>query len=473
MLASTQPAWVNAVTPPAREFAPTELELLGGKLPPGLRGTLYRNGPGRLERGGMRMGHWFDGDGAILAVEFGEAGATATYRYVQTAGYQAEAEAGQLLYGNYGTIAPGPIWRRWTKSVKNSANTSVLALPDRLLALWEGGKPHALDLQTLATQGPDDLSRLGENANYSAHPKRDPHTGDIYNFGVSAGAQTTLYLYRSDRTGTITQQSAFPLDRVPLIHDFVLAGNYLIFFVPPLQLDIFGALVGLKSFSDGMKWQPQRGTQILVFDRHALTLVSRQETDPWFQWHFANGYQTESGEIVVDLARYSDFTTNQRLKEVAAGRTETIADATLWRVRLDAHTGKVLGMEELLDRSCEFPVVAPQHVGEESPQIYLSLHRADADRARDLFGAIGRFDADSDRLTVADLGENRYPSEPIYAPDALEADRGWVLTVVYDGNLDRSQVWVYDADRLDDEPTCQLALPDVVSLGFHGTWNPA
>jgi len=37
--------------------------------------------------------------------------------------------------------APGPIWNQWLKPINNVANTSVLALPDKLLALWEGGKP--------------------------------------------------------------------------------------------------------------------------------------------------------------------------------------------------------------------------------------------------------------------------------------------------------------------------------------------
>jgi len=53
-----------------------------------------------VERGGVRVGHWFDGDGTILAVNFTDAGATGVYRYVQTDGYK-EAAAGQLLYGNY------------------------------------------------------------------------------------------------------------------------------------------------------------------------------------------------------------------------------------------------------------------------------------------------------------------------------------------------------------------------------------
>jgi len=69
-------------------------------------------------------------------VNFTDAGATGVYRYVQTDGYK-EAAAGQLLYGNYGMTAPGPIWNQWLKPINNVANTSVLALPDKLLALWE------------------------------------------------------------------------------------------------------------------------------------------------------------------------------------------------------------------------------------------------------------------------------------------------------------------------------------------------
>lgn len=175
----TTKAWAKAIVPPAAEFPPTSLPVLSGEIPAGLRGTLYRNGPARLERGGIRMGHWFDGDGAILAVHFTDAGATGLYRFVQTQGYKEEAEAGQLLYGNYGMTAPGPFWNRWFKAVKNSANTSVLALPDKLLALWEGDKPHALDLETLKTWGLHDLDGLNNGQPYSAHPVRPADGGNF------------------------------------------------------------------------------------------------------------------------------------------------------------------------------------------------------------------------------------------------------------------------------------------------------
>jgi carotenoid cleavage dioxygenase-like enzyme len=463
----TQPAWSPAVTQVGREFPRTPLEVLSGQLPPGLRGTLYRNGPARLQRGDRQVGHWFDGDGAILSVRFNGEDTTAQYRFVQTQGYQEEEDASTLLYGNYGMTAPGPFWRRWTKPVKNAANTSVLALRDRLLALWEGGKPHALDLDNLETYGLEAI----DLPTYSAHPKEDLHSGEIYNFGVEFGRQNAINLFACDRQGKVLRRQQHPLDRMSLIHDFVLAGDYLVFFVPPLDFPIFSILFGLSSFSESVEWQPERGTQILIFDRHSLELVSRSTTEPWFQWHYANGYRDEAGNLVIDVVRYSDFTTNQRLKEIASGNTRTAADGQLYRIVLDPQSGKQLDAQPLFDRFCEFPSVAPEYRGRSAPRTYLSMHRRGVDPAVELYGAIGFYDADRQTLHEFDFGEARYPMEPIYAPHSEDEDKGWLVTVVYDGEGDRSEVWVFDAHHL-DEPVCRLGLPEVIPIGFHGTFTP-
>ncbi|HAC64124.1 MAG TPA: hypothetical protein DCF68_11445, partial [Cyanothece sp. UBA12306] len=241
--------WSKSVAQPGQEFPKQTLSILSGKIPEELRGTLYRNGPARLQRGNQKVGHWFDGDGAILAVDFTNMGATATYSYVKTEGYKKEAKANHFLYPNYGMTVPGGFWKTWGKDVKNAANTSVLVLPDQLLALWEGGFPHALDLETLETLGLDNLGKLQPGESFSAHPKVDPKTGHIYNFGVTAGVQTNLKLYQSDATGKIIKKSSFSLKGLPLIHDFVLAGKYLVFFVSPVRVKLLPTALGLASFS--------------------------------------------------------------------------------------------------------------------------------------------------------------------------------------------------------------------------------
>lgn len=468
---SPKKAWANAFSQPGQEFPPTPLKVLSGNIPEGLRGSLYRNGPGRLQRGTTRVGHWFDGDGAILGVHFTDRGATGLYRYVQTAGFKAEAEKNEFLYGNYGMTAPGPVWNQWLKPLKNAANTSVIALPDKLLALWEGGNPHALDLLTLETQGFDNLTHLEASAPYSAHPKVDPKTGEIFNFGIVAGLKAILRVYKSDRTGSIIQQNSVQLDGLPLVHDFAFSGQYLIFFVPPVRVNLLPAAIGLSSFSDALQWQPSKATQILIFDRDTLNLVSRSEAEPWFQWHFGNSYVDQDGLINLDFVRYPDFQTNQHLKEVATGETQTQAKGTLWRARFNPNTGKALKLEELLDKSCEFPVIPPHLVGEAFSTTYLVVHRDGVDTSKEMYNAIAQLNHKTDTLTIADLGENRYPSEALHVSDALNHHQGWVLTVVYDGNSDMSEVVIFDSGRLNEEPVCRLALPTVIPHSFHGTWK--
>ncbi|MGF1989941.1 MAG: carotenoid oxygenase family protein [Nostoc sp. ZfuVER08] len=469
---STKKAWAGAIAEPAKEFPLTQLPIISGKIPDGLRGRLYRNGPARLERGGRWMGHWFDGDGAILSVNFTDGGATAVYRYVQTNGYKQEAAADKLLYGNYGMTAPGAFWNQLLKPVKNAANTSVIALPDRLLALWEAGRPHALDLQTLETWGEDDLGELNKGLPYSAHYKRDDQTGEIFNFGIIPGLNAKLNIYKSDATGKIIQKATYPLDGIPIVHDFVLAGQFLVFCIPPVRLNFFPVLLG-SSFGDALEWKPQLGTQILVFDRQTLSLVSRSETKPWFQWHFVNGHLDASGSAIIDIACYEDFQTNQYLKEVPTGKTHTSAQSTLTRVHLQPQTGKVTSIEQILDRHCEFPKVPDQNVGQASRYTYFSSFSKGTDISQELVNAIARFDFHTETLVETNLKPNLYPSEPQPAQDAQNPQQNWVITVVYDGNSHSSEVWVFDSDRLDEEPVCKLGLPSVIPHGFHGTWNPA
>jgi len=471
--AEGKPLWARAIAEPAREFGPVSLRVLSGEIPPGLRGSLYRNGPGRLERNGERVAHWFDGDGGILGVHFTDARATGLYRYVKTAGFQAEERAGQFLYAGYGQKVPGPFWRQWGAQPKNAANTSVLALPDKLLALWEGGNPHALDLGTLETWGLEDLETLQPQQPFSAHPKRDPATGEIYNFGITYGKTVQIHLYRCDPSGQIQQQAVIPLERLSLVHDFVLAGPYLVFLVPPLKLQLLPVLLGFKSFSESFQWQPRHGTQIIVVDRQSFREVSRFHTDPWFQWHIGNGYQAEDGSLVVSLVRHDNFQTNEWLRQVPSGSPHTPARGTLWQLRLDPVHGKVLENQACFDLHCDFPVVAPQASGRPARHLYLAAQSQRDGAVAEMFDSLVCLDLKTGEANQVSLGPGCYPMEPIYAPDCFNPDRGWILTVVFDGHQDRSTVQIYTAQDLSRGPVCVLELPQIVPFGFHGTWRPA
>ncbi|WP_121969453.1 carotenoid oxygenase family protein [Leptolyngbya sp. BC1307] len=467
--------WHKSLAQPASEFATTPLQIISGRIPAGLRGTLYQNGTGRLQRGGQPVGHWFDGDGAILRVNLTDTGATGTYRYVQTEGYQAESKADKFLYGNYGMRYPGPLWEHiWglinSTSIKNSANTSVLALPNKLLALWEAGNPHSLDLETLETFGRESLGWLKKGQPFSAHPLRDPLSGEIYSIGVTP--QCNLAIYRCDRACNLIRQTTIPLKDVPLVHSFVMAGSYLVFLVSPVTVEMLPLLLNRRSYADSMRWRSDRGTRVIVVDRESLEIVSEERAEPWFQWHFGNGCLEEDGTVRMDFARFDDFPQiNEALREVPSGQIKTTAYGSLWQLRLNPQTGHILSNERVLDRDCEFPQVPAAQVGQPWQQTYVLMHRLGVSTGQDWFGAIGRFDYSTGRLTEADLGAGYYGTEPLHVADRLNPEEGWLLTVVYSAADDRSELWIFAAEL--GEPVCRLALPGVVPLGFHGTWQIA
>lgn len=471
----TPQPWHKTLAQPAKEFDATPLKVIHGSIPEGLRGAFYQNGTGRLQRGGEPVGHWFDGDGAILRVGFTEQGATGTYRYVQTEGYQRESEADKFLYGNYGMRYPGPLWKYMANlfgglgtGVKNSANTAVLALPDKLLALWEAGNPHSLDLETLGTFGKESLGWLTGDQPFSAHPLRDPLSGEIYSIGVDTKGD--LAIYRCDHRCTLIKKTTIVLKGIPLVHSFVMAGPYLVFLIAPMTVNLLPLLFNRQSYADSMEWRPEQGTRMIVVDRESLEIVSESHADPWFQWHFGNGCVENDGTVRLDFARFDDFgSINEVLREIPTGRIKTTAYGRLWQLRLDPKTGRIVSNECVMDRDCEFPQVPAAKIGQPWQSTYFVMHRDGVSTGQDWFGAIGRFDYDSGKVVQADLGEGHYSSEPLHVADGLTPGQGWLVDVVYSAVAERSELWIFEAKTL--AVVCRLALPEIVPLGFHGTWQ--
>ena len=136
------------------------IEEIDGQVPATLRGTLFRNGSGRNELGGQWFLHWFDGDGMISSLRFGDDGIRFRNRYVRTDNYRDETAAGHIMHRGFGKMRPGGILANAFRLPANVSNTSVLMEGDRLLSLWEGGPPIVLDPNPLEVGGGVVVMRL-------------------------------------------------------------------------------------------------------------------------------------------------------------------------------------------------------------------------------------------------------------------------------------------------------------------------
>jgi len=437
-LSTTLNPWLPLFRDPPSELELTPLAVVAGAIPVGLQGSLYRNGAARWGRGTDRAGHWFDGDGALLAVHFREGQAEATYRFVQTPFVRHEDQEKRLIYGNYG---------RRGRGFKNPANTSVIALGDTLWALCEAGSPWALDPYTLATLG--EIKTFP--AAYGAHPKWDPQTGWWWNVGVNYGIPTWLHLYCHDAWGRLLHHRRFRLPYATLIHDLVLIPPFLVVLIPPLQGDLWAVLSGQQCFSQACRWIPKLGSQWWVMDLESLRIHQKISGDPCFAWHYARA-RHDGQHLTLEGCFYPDFESNTYLAEVITGQITTDPHGFFGEITLtlgQPHTGSPT---VILDRTCDFAVVG-------AGATYVNVHRQGSRLAPDLFTGIGRWDGQTWQETPWPAG--------IYPSEAVVVDP-WLLTVVYHAPCHRSEVWILDAHDLSRDPLCRLALPQPIPPSFHG-----
>src|SRR5262245_4911681 len=124
-----------------------------GALPRELSGTLYRNGPGLFERGGVKKWNLLDGDGMLRVTSFSDGRARFRTRFVRTAKYEAEQKAGAFLYPTWATPASGSFTNIPSRS---QAGITPVIKNGVLFAFDEVSVPYTLDPTSLATTGTSD-----------------------------------------------------------------------------------------------------------------------------------------------------------------------------------------------------------------------------------------------------------------------------------------------------------------------------
>lgn len=439
-----------------------------GVVPQALRGTLYRNGSGRNDLGGRWFPHWFDGDGMVSAIRFADDGIHYRNRFVATENYRDETQAQRVVHRGFGKMRRFGMLGNALREPANVSNTSVVMENGRLLSLWEGGPPTALDPATLDTRGLETYG--GALKAFSAHPKIDPVTGELFNFGIDYGAKTTLTPYRLER-GIVTRLPPVPLPYPVMNHDFVLTEHYLVFCLGPILVRPLKFLLGLASFDGALRWDGAKPTLILLVPRDGHGPPRWIETEPFFQFHFANGYE-QDGTLVLDLALYPDYrTVGQALRTYWRSDWPAQGMAALTRLTVDLAHGRVERRRFDTGSANEFPTINPAVSGRRHRYAYIACNPAD--RAIGLQQQIARVDLESGAVVRHDFGPHGYPGEPLFVPSGPAEDDGAIVTLVFDAMSGRSSIVGLDAHDLAAQPLFTARLRHHVPFALHGCFVPA
>jgi all-trans-8'-apo-beta-carotenal 15,15'-oxygenase len=456
------------------------IEEIEGEIPPQLHGTLFRNIPAMLDVNGHQLRHPFDADGMVCAIAFSEGRAHFRNRYVRTKGFIEEQKAGKILYrGVFGTQKPGGwLANAFDFRLKNVANTNVIHWGGKLMALWEASHPHRLDPHTLETLGIETLGgTLQKGTPFAAHPMMDP--GDetrpqrLVTFGLEAGLSSTLTIYELDETGRVVKQHKHSLPGFSFIHDFAITPNYCLFFQNPLFFNPIPFVLGLRGAAECMSFQEGKPTKVWIIPRDESKEVQVLETESGFVFHHANAFE-RGDEIIVDSICYKNYPAiDHRLtyKDLDEEAMDNVPPGQLWRFRLNLKA-KTAERQRIDRRTVDFPYIHPERIGK--PHRWIFLGAADQPYGNAPLQALLKIDPESGEQEMWSAAPKGFIEEPVFVPrsGSTEEDDGWVMTLVYDADRDRTDVVIFEGKQISQGPIARLHLKHHIPYGLHGCFAP-
>jgi carotenoid cleavage dioxygenase-like enzyme len=427
-----------------------------GALPPELAGRYIRNGPNALP--GEESGHFQTGPGMLHGVRL-RGGQAEWYRnrWVRTGRFH-----GRPLVGADGRLDLTAV----------SANTHVIGHADRVLALVEIGLPYEVTPE-LDTIGPCDFGGRLTTA-MTAHPKRDPATGELHFFGYGMRPPFLTY-HRLDARGRLTHSQEITVPAGTMMHDFAITEHHVVWLDLPVTFQ--RRLVGR-----GMpyQWDESYGARLGVM-RHDVpdAPVRWFEIEPCYVYHVGNAHEDEAGRIVLDAVRYSaaefsslwSLISRSTLPGGPAAAAAAVGRARLHRWTLDPARGTT-AEQSLDDRVVEFPTLDDDRVGRPARYLYTVTGTEPQSSAR---CAILKHDTVSGATTCYDLSPDTMIGEAVFVPASdgpRGEDDGWLISIATRRDGSASQLLVLDAADVPAGPVATVELPRSVPTGFHGSWIP-
>ncbi len=226
-----------------------------------------------------------------------------------------------------------------------------------------------------------------------------------------------------------------------------------------------------RAFIENFRWHPERGTRILVFDRHNGQKVGIYETEPGFAFHHVGAWE-EDGRLVMEYCDHGspaviDALYLRRLRE-PRGEGQRLG-ARLRRVVVDPAGGTVR-TEYRSDQDIELP-----RINEEAcylrPYRYAYGISTGEDSEYDSADTLAKVDNETgDAVVWHEPGA--YVGEPIFvgSPSGRGEDDGVILSVVLDAPRKRSYLLVLDAGSMTER--ARAYAPHGIPFGFHGQFYP-
>ncbi|MEA3194146.1 MAG: hypothetical protein QOD26_2479 [Betaproteobacteria bacterium] len=432
-----------------------------GARPAWLRGSVVRTCPAVFSLPGWQSAHLFDGLGALFAFRIGDE-PRLDWRLIDCEASR-DARRGRSRLATFGTRMRRPWWRRLFQPVpriSDNVNVNVQPFAGGLVAMTEAPKQALIDAQSLAVTGwlryDDELGAVS----MSAHPVIDRDAGLVVNVAQVYGARPECVLYQHAPDDLRRRVLArWQVSEMPYLHSFGLTPRRAVIVGHPLLVRPRTMLWSEKPYIEHFRWQPERGTRLVVLDRGggAPRIV---ETEACFVFHVANAYE-ERDATVLDVLAYP----NPGI--VAELRVDNLANAPTVKpdyVRLRIPASGRVSLERRAQARFDFPSIHPRAMG----QAHHYCWGADPWSAPGS-SSLYKLDTRTGTTRAARL-DGWMAGEPLFVPEpgAAAEDAGVLLAVGSHVSRKGAALFVVDATTMDVLAVAEAAVD--VPLGFHGTF---
>lgn len=432
-------------TPMREELTLGELAVTG-TIPAGLDGRYLRIGPNPIDADAASY-HWFIGDGMVhgLAIEDGKA------LWYRNRWIRSNAVAKAL-----GKVpAPGP------RHQFDTVNTNVVDIAGWTFALVEAGSYPVQLGETLDDQRYDPFGGTLKGS-FTAHPHRDPRTGENHAICYEGRDPGTVRHVVIDAGGRVIREEPIAVKHGPMIHDCAITDRFVVILDLPVT---FSMKTLIEGHGFPYRWNPAHQARVGLMPRNG-----GQEDIVWcpvapgYAFHVANAYDATDGSVVLDLCVYDTM-----FGDGAAGPDARCRGLERWTAD---PVSRSVSIRTLDGAAQEFPRIDERFFGQ--PHRYAwTMATPDEPSAR-FIGAtrLLAHDLETGACTVHDFGAGRFPGEFVFVPEAPDAGEGegWLIGLVVDLTNETTDLVILDARSFDQAPVASIHLPHRIPPGFHGNW---
>lgn len=470
--------FIGTNTPRRVEMAVRDLEV-EGTIPADVEGAFFRAVPDNAHPPMFADDIALSADGMIAKFDFTGGAVDFAIKYVETERYKLEREARRALFGKYrNPFTDDPSVAGKDRTV---ANTTPVWHAGRLFMTKEDGRGYEVNPHTLETVGKWDYEGKLKSETFTAHPRIDAETGELFFFGYEAGGLCDPHVAYciADADGNLVKEQWFEQPYLSTIHDFVITEKYAIWPIFPTLADLDRIKAG------GEHWAHRQDLPSYIGIMPRYGDVSEMK---WIEgpvgvscFHEVNAF--DDGDLVhIDLC-LTNTNAFQFMREAGGiNIAQQDIQGALTRWTLDMSKDAPTLAERALGPSGDLCRLADADQGRPYNRAWYLSMNPQAKGPPMLGGPVGanfncllRIEPGNGRITAMEVPPGAGISEPAHVPSSQDGHGGWLLTVVDIPNSPNpadysSELWIVEADAVEKGPVAKVKTGLPLRSQVHGTW---